>query len=114
MKEIDDMNDEQIIAGLMSIVPHAVIAHHIPGRIRLKISLEGVKALNGRMNADDPLRVPGIVNTRVNRFARSIVIDYDPKKIPYELWERLGHIKERSEAAADVVKQLRSVLAEEH
>jgi len=113
MKEIDDMNDEQIIAGLLSIVPHAVIAHHIPGRIRLKISLEGVKALNGRMNADDPLRIPGILSTRINRFARSIIIDYDDQKIPYDIWERLGHIKERPEEAADVVKQLRAVLADE-
>jgi hypothetical protein len=39
MREIEGMNNEKIIAGLMSIVPHAVIAHHIPGRIRLKISL---------------------------------------------------------------------------
>ncbi len=113
MKAIDDMNDEQIIAGLLSIVPHAVIAHHIPGRIRLKISLEGVKALNGRMNADNPLRIPGILSTRINRFARSVIIDYDDRKIPYDLWERLGRIEERPEEATDVVKQLRAVLADE-
>jgi hypothetical protein len=110
MKPIEDMNDKQIIAGLVSIVPHAVIAHHIPGRIRLKISLEGVKALNGSLNADDPIQIPGILSTRINRFARSIIIDYDDKKIPYDLWDRLGHIRERPEEAADVVKQLRAVL----
>ncbi|QCQ22593.1 hypothetical protein [Desulfoglaeba alkanexedens] len=102
MREIEGMNNEKIIAGLMSIVPHAVIAHHIPGRIRLKISLEGVKTLNGKMDAHDPLRVPGILSTRINRFARSIVIDYEEKRIPYDLWERLGQIKERPEAGADV------------
>jgi hypothetical protein len=113
MKEIDDMDDEQIIAGLLSIVPHAVIAHHIPGRIRLKISLEGAKALNGRLEQEDIIRIPGIIGARINAFARSIVIDYDAKKIPYDLCERLRHIQERPEEAADVVKQLRAMLTDE-
>jgi len=113
MKVIDNMSDEQIIEGLLSIVPHAAIAHHIPGRIRLKISLEGVKALNGRLDADDALRIPGILSARINRFARSIIIDYDATRLPYDLWERLGHIQERPEEAADVVKQLREVLIEQ-
>lgn len=113
MKAIDDMKDELIIAGLMSIVPHAVIAHHIPGRIRLKISLEGLEAVNGTLTADNPIQIPGILSTRVNRFARSIIIDYDDKRIPYDLWERVGHISGRTEETADVVKQLRAVLADE-
>lgn len=110
MKAILDLNDQQMIDGLLKIAPHAKIAHHVPGRIRLKISVEGIKALNGTLNAEDPIRIPGILSTRINTFARSIIIDYDPERIHYELWERLGRVGRHPEEAENVVKLLRAVL----
>lgn len=113
MKIIEDLTDEQIVDALLRIAPHARIAHHIPGRIRFKVSPEGAKALNGRINIGEPARIPGILSSRVNAFARSMIIKYDQEKIPYDLWERLGRIKEKPEDAKELVHELRALLLNE-
>ena len=107
MKQIQELSDREMIEGLLKIAPHATISSHVPGRIRLKISMEGVKALNGKVNGENPIRIPGIISTRINTFARSIIIEYDDQRIPYELWERLGHIRNHPGEAQGVVKDLR-------
>ena len=109
MKSIDDIDDEQMIDGLLRIAPHAAIVHHIPGRLRLKISFEGVRALNGGGIAVEKIRIPGIRRTRVNGFARSVVIEYDPKKIPHDLWVNLGAVGKRPDLAPKIVSCLRSL-----
>ncbi len=113
MKTIEDLSDQQIMDGLLRIAPHVRIAHHLPGRIRLKISLEGVKALNGKFSTEEPIRIPGILGTRINTFARSMIIDYDDEKIPYELWERLGRIGKGPGNAKSVVRDLRRIVSGE-
>ena len=107
MKQIQELTDREMIDGLLKIAPHATISSHVPGRIRLKISMEGVKALNGKMNGENPIRIPGITGTRINKFARSIIIEYDHRKISHELWERLGRIRNHPGEAQGVVKDLR-------
>lgn len=110
MKSIDDINDEQMIDGLLRIAPHVAIAHHIPGRIRLKISLEGARAVNGGGIAMDGIRIPGIRSMRINGFARSVVIEYDEKIIPHDFWVSLGEIGSRPDLATQTVSRLRTLL----
>ena len=108
-KSINDLKDEEIIEGLLRIGPHARIAAHIPGRIRLKISMEGARILNNGTNYEG-LHIPGILSFRVNTFAGSIIIEYDPDRIPHDLWERLGRLRENPERARDLATELRTVL----
>lgn len=69
------------------------VAHHVPGRIRIRFSL----ALLARPEAkklmdlsDNGRCVPGFRGMRLNAPARSVVIEYDPTVIqPQKLEEAL-------------------------
>jgi hypothetical protein len=76
------------------------IAHHVPGRIRLRL-LPGAPAradaLSDQAGALGSL--PGIRSIRINALARSCTIEYDPLAIPFQAWpDFLGNVQ--SEAAA--------------
>ena len=62
------------------------IAHHIPGRIRLKLADEAAAAAvlaGGRFPTPERLRaVVGVRAVKVNLLARSCVVDYDPSAVP--------------------------------
>lgn len=81
-------------AALLRFATLLHIAHHIPGRIRLKLSPEGERRL---LQALDEARqfgavmkgVPGIRAIRINAPARSCVVDYDPALIPPAAWHDL-------------------------
>ena len=90
---------EEIISTVIQLAPHAEICHHIPGRIRLKISLAALGQLDAAGISRTIRSVPGVINQRVNLHARSVVIDYDWKLIPYDLWELLGQIRAKPELA---------------
>ncbi len=71
------------------------IAHHIPGRIRLRLILdnlslsdESVQALIMRFqNFKEVLNnIPGVHSIRINAIARSCTIEYDHKIIPFQAW----------------------------
>ncbi len=84
-----ESSKELVIQELMRLLPHADIEHHIPGRIRLKIRPSGFGVA---MSMDpDALAgaVPGIKSVRANLLARSVVIEYDLRRISMELWESL-------------------------
>ncbi|MCP4576847.1 MAG: hypothetical protein GY846_11240, partial [Deltaproteobacteria bacterium] len=70
MKNIEGLKDEEIIQGLLQIGKHAHIAAHIPGRIRLKISMEGVKALNNGNGNNCPQLNHGLRPCDPTRFYR--------------------------------------------
>ena len=73
------------------------IAHHIPGRIRLRLALnDQLPALNGKdqsliaqsTNFKDVLdNIPGIRSIRLNPVARSCTVEYDYKLIPFNAWQ---------------------------
>lgn len=68
------------------------IAHHVPGRIRVKLSVMALAHLPDVDPApfvDLTRRIRGVGMTRVNVPALSVVIEYDPVVIPAPLWERL-------------------------
>jgi hypothetical protein len=98
--------DLSILYEIRSMV---TIAHHIPGRIRLRLSsevlekagnldLSGVQKLNG-------IKGNGIKGVEINPMALSAVITYDPKKLPPRWWEEFM----KSEgSAAQVINQILS------
>jgi len=70
---------------------HLRIAHHIPGRIRLKLEADlddkqldaiGDARRFGKVLED----VPGIRSVKVNLLARSCTLEYDAKVIPSAAW----------------------------
>lgn len=68
------------------------IAHHVPGRIRLKLDF---RALAHLPNVDPaPFaalvgRIQGVKTTRLNAAALTVVVEYDPQLIAAAIWPRL-------------------------
>lgn len=76
------------------------IAHHVPGRIRLKLDMRAL----AHLPKVDPApfvalvdRVKGVRATRVNAAALSVVVEYDPALIAPPVWGQL--LSEAPEAA---------------
>lgn len=84
------MNKE--IKNVLKLRSWLRIAHHIPGRIRLKYKLSIVAHL-ARFNAQDIERaltdIPAFKNYELNRSTGSILIEYDAKTIKPTLIEEL-------------------------
>ena len=109
MNPLNNVEAEAIIQDLIDIAPYAEIAHHIPGRIRLKMSISGLKVLYEKDIRYTLDHVPGVFSTRVNPSALSAVIEYDQEKLPYELWTGLVESGRKPELAAEVVERLRAL-----
>lgn len=85
------------------------IAHHIPGRVRLKLDATAgadlaaaagdIAALNRALSA-----VPAIRSVSVNRLALSCTIEYDPAAIPPSAWPDL--LEGKASAGADTLLRL--------
>jgi hypothetical protein len=77
----------------MELAGQTTIVHHIPGRIRLKVKLSGLRIAR-EMNVEDLVNhFDGILEARPNIAARSIIVTYDTDKIAPALWERLVNEK---------------------
>ncbi|MFC5300763.1 heavy-metal-associated domain-containing protein [Azospira restricta] len=74
------------------LAPALAIAHHIPGRIRLK--LHGGATEIGELPPLDEIRreleaTRGVSAVRVNLLARSCTVEYDAQIIPPTAWNDL-------------------------
>lgn len=81
-----------IAAPLKALRHHLDIAHHVRGRIRLRLTPAGVLLLEPDLAtrlADHAALTPGIRSVRVNAAALSVVIEYAPDIIAPELWDDL-------------------------
>jgi len=96
----------KVIQTLLDIVPYLEIAHHIPGRIRIRISFSGIGCLQGVDLGDQVNQIPGILSTRVNALALSAVVEYNPERLDSGLWEALAGLKDRPEQTKEVVDRL--------
>ncbi len=73
------------------LAARAEIAHHLPGRIRLRLRAgEALPAVAGGL-APERVRqaiagLPGIRDVRLNLLARSCTIEYDDTTIPPQAW----------------------------
>jgi hypothetical protein len=101
------------LTDLLALRDCLEVAHHVPGRIRIRFSLR----LLGRPEAarlmaasDNGRTVPGFRGMRVNAAARSVVIEYDPAVImPQKLDEALTTCDESR--LAGLVEEFRTLSA---
>jgi hypothetical protein len=109
MAKADRTMPEDLINTVVRLAPHVEICHHIPGRIRLKISLSALSLLDATGISGTIQEIPGVMSQRINLSARSVLIEYDRKLIPYDLWELLGQIRCRPELGP-VASELMEIL----
>lgn len=87
---------ETVVDEFLNHIRFFEIVHHVQGRIRVKAVLSSVKELNS-FDRDQlehiVARIPGITNYRVNPKALSVVIEYKPEILPYDLWEDVGSLE---------------------
>ena len=95
---------EQVIPFDPRILDSLQIAHHIPGRIRLRLApsladapapvIADAKRLVAALD-----EVPGIRAVRLNLVARSCTVEYDPRHIAPVAWDHLANGVDSPEAA---------------
>ena len=93
---------------IFSLAPFARVLHHIPGRIRIRISTEAARYLSGDMAGISGVisGLPGIMNVRINPIIGSVLVEYDPKFFEPDLWERIVGINGNSEEKAGFKNEL--------
>ncbi len=97
-------------SSLLTFAAHLRVAHHIPGRIRLKLDEAAGTAPKAAIDAAMQFsrtvtEVPGIRSVSLNPLARSCVVEYDPARIPPSAWRDLidGVASEASAALLDAL-----------
>ena len=88
---------------LLALRGHVHVAHHVPGRIRLRITPTLVKSAwrVDRDRIEQALRsIRGIGGVRINPAAGSVVVEYVPSRVAPETWDVLltgdeGEARER-------------------
>lgn len=76
----------------MSLRRHIRIVHHVPGRLRIRISKDAVRTLpRGRVEDFKRLieSAPAVRHVRVSPATLSAVIEYDRRHLPPTLWNNL-------------------------
>ncbi len=80
------------VSALLGMRRHLSVAHHLPGRIRLRLG----PALWGGASQIDRAAfqrlldgLEGIREVRLNKAVASVVIEYDPAHVPPQSWETL-------------------------
>lgn len=71
---------------------YLAIAHHVPGRIRVKLDMAALMhlpAVDAEPFVALAKRIRGVTAIRVNAAALSAVIEYDTRLIAAPVWERL-------------------------
>lgn len=102
-----------IVDDFLDHVRYLSVKHHVPGRIRVKANLNGIKKL---INVDSTVieeiisAIPGIENYRINKRALSVIIDYNSGILPFELWEDIGRLGEYPLYRQQIKKQLLDIL----
>ena len=94
------------VSELLGLIPYLEIAHHVPGRVRLRISLSGLGAVRNIDLQALVLSIPGVLSIRVNASARSVVIEYNQQQLPYELWETVKRLKSQPELTPQFANRL--------
>ncbi|MBI5445600.1 MAG: hypothetical protein HY900_30840 [Deltaproteobacteria bacterium] len=101
---------------LIEVAGHTEVVKHEPGRIELRIKPKGVLlALNLNLAdlLDLRLSIRGLLGAKADLGARSLVIHYDPKILPKEVWELLVRANASPKLQNLVRRELVSRLTEE-
>ena len=98
------------IEKLLVLARYLEIAHHVPGRIRLRILPAGFSKVRGLDITGIVLGIPGVISMRTNAAARSVIIEYNQRRLPFELWQKFGQIEQQPENIEEVAAHLRALL----
>ncbi|HID29181.1 MAG TPA: hypothetical protein EYP19_04165 [Desulfobacterales bacterium] len=110
MKQDSALGAEDVVNMLLELASHAEISDHVPGTIKLRLLWSGLPVLNG-IDFDALMNfVPGVLETRVRLLSRRVVIEYDEDRLPYDLWESMGQLKEKPQLAGSLRARLEEVL----
>lgn len=75
---------------LLTFKPYFSVKQHIPGRLRLKFSLKILDLPEAKSILQEKKEIPEeLGKVRLNKFARSLIIEYSPDKLPFEMLENL-------------------------
>jgi len=75
------------VDSLINLAGHAEILKHVPGQIHLKIKITGISLALNLDLLGLKASIRGILSADVS--GRTVVINYDEKILPKELWELL-------------------------
>ena len=107
------MDVDRIMDALTVLGPHSDVARNVSGKIELKLRLSGMNALLGNKWEGLIESIPGILSTRLRLLSRKIVIDYDPRVLPDDLWEDIARLREEPDSAPRVRKRLEGLSVSE-
>lgn len=86
------MQQDNLIDLFIDLRQCLKIAHHIPGRLRLRASLSAATK-NLQISPDAIVALltslDGVKDVRLNKLAGSATISYDQKKLPPDFWPAL-------------------------
>ncbi|MDR3054992.1 MAG: hypothetical protein LBU53_06260 [Zoogloeaceae bacterium] len=96
---------------LNALLAEVSIAHHIPGRVRLKLA-DVPAPLRARFSPDILARffaglaeIPGIQQVKLNALAKSCTLEYDPRLLADSAWRELFSPDTAATAALSVSAQ---------
>ena len=101
------------VQELLDLVPHLEVAHHVPGRIRLRVLPSGLRLVM-HSNVEGVVRsIPGILRMRINAPARSIIIEYNQAQLPYDLWQSVAQARHKPELAREIAIRIGGMMTAE-
>jgi hypothetical protein len=104
-----DRLNSHVVDDLLLLAQHTEIVHHIPGRIRLRVTRSGVR-LAATIDVPALLQaIPGIRQVRVNPVVGSVMVEYDAQRLPFPLWEKLGKLKSDASLHPQLKRDLESL-----
>lgn len=104
------MKTEEIIELLFDLIPHTRLTEHVPGRIQFKFKLSALGVLQGvNLKTLANFIPPGILNTQTKLLSRTVIIDYDTDRLPYELLESLFQLREEPHKKPWVTERLKDL-----
>jgi len=110
---MSSLNPEQLIDGLLDHMLYLHVVHHVEGRIRVKASWNGARKLS-RAHEETMERIiaviPGVREYRINKKALSVVIQYDPERLPFALWEEVAALGQDPTRRESVRRRLLEIL----
>jgi len=102
---------EATIHSLLRLAPHARVLRHTPGNIRLQISMTGLGLLNMQEIKSLGDKLEGILSITPRLLSRSVDIEYDPDRLPYDFWESLITAGSNPQEREHVMESIRGILA---
>lgn len=75
------------VDSLMNLAGHTEIMKHVPGQIHLKIKISGISLALNLDLLGLKASIRGLLGAEVS--GRTVIINYDEKVLPKELWELL-------------------------